>query len=65
MTEKSLIKKEDAICLLEDDKRAFLIDNDGVYMPASRMIELAEKILKTAIEYGEAINAYNSRRDAT
>lgn len=62
MTEQNLIKKEDAICLLEDDERVFLIEQDGSYMTADRMIELAEKMTETAKKYGDAIIAYNGRR---
>lgn len=62
MTEQNLIKKEDAICLLEDDERVFLIESDGKYMTADRMIELAEKMRKTAATYGGAIEAYNKKR---
>lgn len=62
MTEQSLIKKEDAICLLEDDKRVFLIEADGRYMTAARMIELADKMLMTASLYGNAIEQYNNKR---
>ena len=65
MTEKSLIKKEDEICLLEDDERVFLIEQGGAYMSPSRMVELASKMLSTAEIYCGAIEAYNSRRDAT
>lgn len=59
MTEHNLIKKEDAICLLEDDERVFLIEQGGKYMTAERMIELAEKMKKTALEYARAIKTYN------
>lgn len=62
MTEQNIIKKEDAICLLEDDERVFLIEQDGKYMTASRMKELAEKMKHTAEQYEKAIYAYNSRR---
>lgn len=62
MTEQNLIKKEDAICLLEDDERVFLIESNGKYMPAARMVELAQKMLATAEKYGDAIEAYNGRR---
>lgn len=61
MTEKSIIKKEDAICLLEDDERVFLIEQGGAYMTRQRMIELAKKMLATAENYGDAIEAYNNR----
>ena len=62
MTEQNLIKKEDAICLLEDDERVFLIEQDGLYMTAERMLELAAKMIETANKYGDAIAAYNSRK---
>ena len=62
MTEQNLIKKEDAICLLEDDERVFLIEQDGKYMTAARMTELAKKMIETAQKYGDAIEAFNSRR---
>lgn len=62
MTERDIIKKEDAICLLEDDERVFLIEQNGLYMTAERMLELAEKMTETANKYGDAIMAYNSRR---
>lgn len=62
MTEQNLIKKEDAICLLEDDERVFLIEQDGFYMTAARMVELARKMLATAEKYGEAITAYNNKK---
>ena len=62
MTERDIIKKEDAICLLEDDERVFLIEQNGLYMTAERMLELAEKMTETAKKYGDAIMAYNSRR---
>ena len=62
MTEQNLIKKEDAICLLEDDSRVFLIEQDGKYMTAARMVELAEKMKKTAHEYANAIAEFNRRR---
>lgn len=64
MTEKSIIKKEDAICLLEDDDRAFLIEQDGSYMTADRMLELAAKMTATAQKYGNAIENFNSRKGA-
>lgn len=62
MTEKSIIKKEDAICLLEDDERVFLIEQDGSYMTAERMEELGVKMILTAKTYGNAIEAYNTRK---
>lgn len=62
MTEQNLIKKEDAICLLEDDERVFLIEQNGFYMPAERMLELAAKMTETAHKYAAAIAAYNNRR---
>ena len=62
MTERDIIKKEDAICLLEDDERVFLIEQNGLYMTAERMLELAEKMTETAKKYGDAIMAYNGRR---
>ena len=62
MTEQNLIKKEDAICLLADDARVFLIEQEGKYMTAARMVELAEKMKKTAQEYANAIAEFNRRR---
>lgn len=62
MTEQNLIKKEDAICLLEDDERVFLIEQSGLYMTAERMLELAKKMTETAHKYGGAIAAFNNRR---
>ena len=62
MTEHNLIKKEDAICLLEDDESVFLIEQDGSHMTAARMIELVEKMTATARKYGDAITTYNSMR---
>ena len=62
MTEKSLIKKEDAICLLEDDERVFLIEQGGSYMTAERMQELAAKMQRTAQIYGNAISQYNKNK---
>lgn len=64
MTEKSIIKKEDAICLLEDDERVFLIEQDGSYMTAERMEELGVKMILTAKTYGNAIENYNARKEA-
>ena len=64
MTEKSIIKKEDAICLLEDDERVFLIEQDGTYMTAERMEELGVKMILTAKTYGKAIENFNSRKEA-
>lgn len=64
MTEKSIIKKEDAICLLEDDERVFLIEQDGTYMTAERMEELGVKMILTAKTYGKAIDTFNSRKEA-
>lgn len=63
MTEKSLIKKEDAICLLEDDERVFLIEQDGSYMTAKRMEELGVKMILTAKTYGNAIENYNKGKE--
>lgn len=62
MTEQNLIKKEDAICLLEDDERVFLIEQNGLYMSADRMLELAEKMASTARLYGSAIEQYNNKK---
>lgn len=62
MTEHNLIKKEDAICLLEDYDRVFLIEQDGKYMSRIRMIELARKMLATAEIYGKAIEEYNNKK---
>lgn len=62
MIEKDLITKNDGLCLLEDDERVFLIEQNGVYMSRSRMIELGRKMLATAEKYGAAIEAYNTRR---
>lgn len=62
MTEQNLIKKEDAICLLEDDERVFLIESNGKYMTADRMVELAEKMRNTAAAYANAIAEFNRRR---
>lgn len=62
MTEHNLIKKEDAICLLEDDTRVFLIEHDGTYMTAQRMLDLAEKMKQTAQAYANAIEQYNERK---
>lgn len=62
MTEKSLIKKEDAICLLEDDERVFLIEQGGSYMTAERMEELGVKMILTAKTYGNAISQYNKNK---
>lgn len=62
MTEQNLIKKEDAICLLEDEERAFLIESNGLYMDAERMRELARKMIETADKYGNAILEYNSNK---
>lgn len=64
MTEQNIIKKEDAICLLEDDERVFLIEQNGKYMTAARMVELAQKMLATAEKYGDAINNYNTKKGA-
>lgn len=64
MTEQNIIKKEDAICLLEDDERVFLIESNGKYMTAARMVELAQKMLATAEKYGDAINNYNTKKGA-
>lgn len=61
-TEKSLIKKEDEICLLEDSVRVFLIEKNGSYMTAERMLELAGKMQWTAQHYGKAIEKYNATR---
>lgn len=63
MTEHNLIKKEDAICLLEDDERVFLIESNGRYMDAARMIELAEKMKRTAQAYENAIGQYNGKME--
>lgn len=62
MTEHNLIKREDAICLLEDEKRVFLIEKDGRYMDAARMAELARKMIETARLYGNAIEQYNNKK---
>ena len=62
MTEKDLIKKDDALCLLEDDKKCFLIDKDGRYLTAERMLELAEKMQSTAQNFGKAIEQYNKSK---
>lgn len=64
MTEQNLIKKEDAICLLEDDERVFLIEQNGSYMTAERMLDLAAKMTITAQAYGKAIEEYNKRKEA-
>ena len=61
MTEHNLITKKENICLLEDDQRIFLLDQDGSYMNAERMKELAKKILDTAEKYGNAIDEYNNK----
>lgn len=61
MTEHNLIKKEDAICLLEDDECAFLIESNGKYMTAARMIDLSVKMFATAEKYGDAIDTYNRK----
>lgn len=61
MTEHNIIKKEDAICLLEDDERVFLIEQCGKYMTADRMEELAVKMIATAQKYGSAIEGYNKK----
>lgn len=60
MTEHNLITKQENICLLEDDQRIFLLDQDGSYINADRMKELAKKILDTAEKYGNAIDEYNT-----
>lgn len=62
MTEQNLIKKDDEICLLEDNVKCFLIDKDGFYMNSERMIELAYKMLDTAERYGSAIDTYNKSK---
>lgn len=62
MQKQNIIEKEDEICLLEDDERVFLIDKNGIYMTAERMLELSEKMIETAKKYGGAITEYNSRR---
>ena len=63
MTEHNLIKKDDSICLLEDNERCFLIHTDGAYMSADRMIELANKMIATAKKYSSAISNYNSKKE--
>ena len=48
--------------MLEEDERVFLIESNGKYMTAARMVELAQKMLATAEKYGEAITAYNYKK---
>lgn len=62
MTEQNLIKKDDSICLLEDNYKCFLIDKDGFYITADRMHELAYKMIETAEKYGAAIDSYNKKK---
>ena len=63
MNSKELITINDSITLLQDEQRVFLIDENGYYMTAKDMKDLAEKMLYTVEKYGASIEAYNNKKD--
>lgn len=61
MITKEIITMDKSLTLLQDGERVFLLRDDGSYMSADEMRELATLMLHTAHHYGAAIDAYNGK----